>query len=121
MRINSVFYTGSHSMKSTAGGWVKQWLAASVLAVSGLALLLLGLGFAPIYPCLMHEVPRRFAPEAVLTVIGRQSGASYVGGALFPAAAGWLAMQTSLACVPWLVVAGVGLMALTIHRLNRLT
>lgn len=26
-------------MKSTAGGWVKQWLGASVLAVSGLALL----------------------------------------------------------------------------------
>ena len=85
------------------------------------ALLLLGLGFAPIYPCLMHEVPRRFAPEAVLTVIGRQSGASYVGGAIFPAAAGWLAMQTSLACIPWLVVVGIGLMALTIHRLNRLT
>ena len=39
IRINSVFYTGSHSMKSTAGGWVKQWLGASVLAVSGLALL----------------------------------------------------------------------------------
>ncbi|MCK1787908.1 STN domain-containing protein, partial [Pseudomonas sp. TNT11] len=26
-------------MKSTAGGWVKQWLGASVLTVSGLALL----------------------------------------------------------------------------------
>ena len=39
IRINSVFYTGSHSMKSTAGGLVKQWLGASVLAVSGLALL----------------------------------------------------------------------------------
>ncbi len=39
IRINSVFYTGSHSMKSAAGGWVKQWLGASVLAVSGLALL----------------------------------------------------------------------------------
>ncbi|WP_395609032.1 TonB-dependent siderophore receptor [Pseudomonas sp. B22129] len=33
-------------MKSTAGGWVKQWLGASVLAVSGLALLPLGIAQA---------------------------------------------------------------------------
>ncbi|MDQ0705909.1 iron complex outermembrane receptor protein [Pseudomonas sp. W3I7] len=33
-------------MKSTAGGWVKQWLGASVLAVSGLALLPLAIAQA---------------------------------------------------------------------------
>ena len=47
--------------------------------LAALSLVFLGLGFAPIYPCLMHEVPRRFTPEAVQTVIGRQSGAGAVG------------------------------------------
>lgn len=46
IRINSVFYTGAHSMKSTAGGWVKQWLGASVFTVSGLALLPLAMAQA---------------------------------------------------------------------------
>lgn len=71
-----------------------------------LSLVLLGLGLAPIYPGLMHEVPRRFAPEAVQTVIGRQSGAAYLGAAIVPAAAGALAAH-SLDLIPWLVVVAI--------------
>lgn len=101
-------------------------LAAVLFAVApstplaAIALVLLGLGFAPIYPGLMHEVPRRFAPDAVQTVIGRQSGAAYIGGALLPALAGWLA-QFSLESIPWLVAGGVVFLTLAIRRLDRLT
>lgn len=94
---------------------------AQSVAVAAGALVLLGLGFAPVYPCLMHEVPRRFAPGAAMTVIGRQSGASYLGGAILPAAAGGLAQEVSLASVTWAVAGGVVLLALAIRRLNRLT
>lgn len=65
-----------------AGGW-------TAVALAGV-----GLGFAPIYPGLMHEVPRRFAPTAVQTVIGRQSGAGALGAALCPAVAGAIAQHT---------------------------
>lgn len=85
------------------------------------ALVLLGLGFAPIYPCMMHEVPKRFAPEAVLKVIGRQSFASYLGGASLPAVSGWVAVQISPEGIAWLVVAGTVALAAVIHRLNRIT
>lgn len=61
--------------------------------VAAASLALLGLGFAPVYPGLMHEVPRRFAPDAVQTIIGRQSGAGALGAAVFPAAAGAIAQQ----------------------------
>lgn len=84
------------------------------------ALVLLGLGFAPVYPCLMHEVPRRFLAEAVQTVIGRQSGASYLGGALLPAAAGWLA-QVSLGSLPWVVVAGTLGLWVCARRLDQIS
>ncbi len=61
--------------------------------VAAASLALLGLGFAPVYPGLMHEVPRRFAPGAVQTIIGRQSGAGALGAAVFPALAGALAQR----------------------------
>jgi MFS family permease len=94
-------------------------LAANT-GIAAAALVLLGLGFAPIYPCLMHEVPRRFAPDAVQTVIGRQSGAAYLGAASLPAAAGWLA-QFSLEGIAWAAVAGVVALNVTVRLLNRLT
>jgi len=89
-------------------------------AVAAAGLVLLGLGFSPVYPCLMHEVPRRFAPDAVPVVIGRQSGASYLGAAFLPAAAGWLG-QLSLESVAWAVAAGVSLVVVAVRRLDRMT
>lgn len=88
---------------------------------AALALVMLGLGYAPVYPCLMHEVPRRFAPKAALVVIGRQSSAAYLGGALMPAAAGGLAQQVSLESITWTVVGGVLILAAAIWRLDRIT
>lgn len=88
--------------------------------LSAIALILLGLGFAPVYPGLMHEVPRRFAPDAVQIVIGRQSGGACIGAAALPAIVGWLA-QRSLESITWVVIAGVILLAGTIRRLNRIT
>lgn len=89
------------------------WLAGIALAVTGL-------GLAPIYPCLMHEVPRRFAPEAAQTVIGRQSGAASLGAATVPALAGWVA-DHSLSAVPWLAVGCLLLAMAGVGKLNRLT
>ncbi len=88
--------------------------------LAGAALMLAGLGFAPVYPCLMHEVPRRFAPEAVQVVIGRQSGAASLGAAALPALAGWLA-EYSLRGVPVLVLGVLAGLILCIRLLNRLT
>jgi MFS family permease len=84
------------------------------------ALVLAGVGLAPIYPGLMHEVPRRFAPAAVQTIIGRQSGGASFGAAILPALAGALA-QHSLAAVPWLVLGVLLLLIACIRHLNRIT
>lgn len=99
-------------------------LAGFILARSApgaaAALLPVGLGFAPVYPCLMQEVPRRFTPAAVPVVIGRQSGAANLGAASLPAIAGWIATW-SLDAIPWVVLGGIALLALGIRHLNRLT
>jgi MFS family permease len=83
------------------------------------ALVVFGLGLAPIYPGLMHEVPRRFAAAAAQTVIGRQSGAAFLGMALLPAALGALA-GLSLAAIPWVLIGGTALLLVGIRRLDRL-
>ncbi|HUG12517.1 MAG TPA: MFS transporter [Opitutaceae bacterium] len=83
-----------------------------------LALAMVGLGFAPIYPCLMHEVPQRFAPDAVQTVIGRQSGTACLGGATMPALAGLVA-QKSVTTIPWIAVAGIVVLIVSIRVLDR--
>jgi fucose permease len=59
-------------------------------------LVLLGAGFAPIYPCLMHETPTRFVPEATPVVIGRQVGGSYLAGAALPGLLGIAMAHVSL-------------------------
>lgn len=89
------------------------WLAGAALGVAGL-------GLAPIYPGLMHEVARRFAPDAVQTIVGRQSGGGAFGAAVMPAFAGWLA-QTSLPAVPWLALGTLVLLIAAIRQLDRLT
>ena len=94
-------------------------LSGSVFPVFA-ALVLMGLGFAPVYPCLMHEVPRRFSPEAAQTVIGRQSGAGGIGAGVLPAAAGLLA-QHSLDGIPWLVVIGIIALFAAIRVLDRIS
>lgn len=91
---------------------------AGTVAMASLALV--GLGFAPIYPGLMHEVPRRFAPEAVQAVIGRQSGAGALGAAIFPALAGAIA-QHSVAAVMALPLTLIALLALAVAWLDRRT
>ena len=44
--------------------------------------MLTGLGFAPLYPSMMHETPKRFSVADGALLIGLQVGIAYVGGTL---------------------------------------
>src|SRR5690606_16584844 len=93
---------------------------ADTPGLAGVGLVLAGLGFAPVYPCLMHETPRRFSESAAQIVIGRQSGAAYVGAATLPALSGWVATY-SLAAIPWVALLCASVMLASIRRLDRLS
>ena len=83
-------------------------------------LILLGLGFAPIYPCLMHETPRRFTSEASPVVMGRQVGAAYLGAAIFPGLLGWFMARTSLEILGPVVLVLIGILSFAIYKLNKM-
>jgi MFS family permease len=96
------------------------FIAARTPTLASVALVLLGVGYAPVYPGLMHEVPRRFAPEATQTVIGRQSGAAYLGMAVVPPLLGLVA-GWSLEVIPVALLLGIALLLFGIRRLDQIT
>ena len=55
------------------------------------ALLLSGLGCAPIYPAIIHSTPRNFGAENTSASIGKQMAAAYIGSMSFPPFFGVLA------------------------------
>ena len=55
------------------------------------ALLLSGLGCAPIYPAIIHSTPRNFGAENTSALIGKQMAAAYIGSMSFPPFFGVLA------------------------------
>ncbi len=68
--------------------------------VSLAGLLLIGLGCAPIYPCVIHSTPEHFGADKSQAVIGVQMASAYVGTSLMPPLFGLIATHTSIALLP---------------------
>ncbi len=81
-----------------------------------LALTLIGLGLAPIYPCLMTRTPQRIGVAMAAHAIGFQVGAATVGAAVLPSLSGFLAQNLTPQSV---AVAGV-LMVLIVTFLHEM-
>jgi fucose permease len=88
-------------------------LWANIPVVSWLALAVLGLAFAPIFPILIAETPTRLGLAHAADAIGLQVAAAVAGGAALPALLGVLSARISLEVIgPALVVAGLVQLAL---------
>ena len=63
-------------------------------------LVLLGLGCAPVYPCIIHSTPEHFGADRSQAVIGVQMASAYVGTCLMPPVFGLIANHISVALFP---------------------
>lgn len=82
--------------------------------------LLMGIGCAPIYPCLMHNTPVYFGEESSGSVIGLQSASANIGGAVIPPLFGFFAAHIGYSLFPlFLIVLLIG-MAASIEALGRI-
>lgn len=77
-----------------------------------LSLLLIGLGFAPIYPATIHETPRRFGSGLSQKIIGYQMGCAYVGITFMPMILGQISVFTGFGIFPIALLVTVSLMIL---------
>lgn len=67
---------------------------------SFIGLILIGLGCAPIYPCIIHSTPAHFGADKSQAVIGVQMASAYVGTCLMPPLFGLIANHISITLFP---------------------
>ena len=87
--------------------------------VSLLGLILIGLGCAPVYPCIMHSTPDFFGPERSQAVMGLQTASASVGVLVMPPLFGLVANHISVRWLPTFLLAILLLLALSYERLYR--
>ena len=96
-------------------------LFESELCVCGIAgLLLVGLGCAPIYPCLLHQTPKNFGAENSQALMGLQMACAYVGSTLMPPLLGVLAGAVNLTLYPIFLLCITVLMFVLSERVNKM-
>ena len=83
-------------------------------------LVLIGLGCAPIYPCMMHATPTFFGAAHSQAMVGLQSASASAGVCLMPAIFGLLANHISVALMPLYLIVFLVPMWGAHHRLIRL-
>ncbi len=79
-----------------------------------------GLGCAPIYPCLLHETPVRFGEERSRSLMGMQMAVAYTGLTFLPPIFGYVAGITSVAIYPIAIMIYTLIMAVCSEKANRL-
>lgn len=89
------------------------------VALAGLVLI--GLGCAPIYPCIIHATPARFGTDRSQAIIGVQMAVAYVGNCLMPPLFGVLASHFSASLYPFFLMGILTVMVLTHESLLRQT
>lgn len=68
------------------------------IALAGFVLI--GMGCAPIYPCIIHSTPDIFGADKSQAIIGVQMASAYVGTLLMPPVFGLIANHISVALLP---------------------
>ena len=66
-----------------------------------IGLVLVGLGCAPIYPCIIHSTPAFFGSDNSQAIIGVQMASAYVGTCLMPPVFGLVADNISVGLLTW--------------------
>ena len=103
-----------------AAGIVTMFLPGpSSLSLGGL--ILVGLGCAPVYPCIIHSTPAHFGADRSQAVIGVQMASAYVGTCIMPPIFGLIANHISVALFPLYLLLILILMFIMHELLTRRT
>ena len=82
-------------------------------------LFMIGLGCAPIYPCLIHETPENFGKDNSQAIIGIQMASAYVGTTVMPPLFGKLASIMSFNIFPVFIGILLILKIIMVEIMNR--
>ncbi len=89
-------------------------------AMAIVGFIIIGLGCAPIYPCIIHSTPHNFGVKNSQSVIGIQMASAYIGMTFAPPVMGIIARHLSLKLMPIYLVVFFLLMIIMILKTERL-
>lgn len=106
-------------MALAAAGMVILFLPIGKTALLGL--LLIGIGYGPVFPSVLHSVPSRFGADYSADITGYHMGGAYGIGFLVQLIYGYVASATTFAITPFVLLAlGLGVIAATVVTLKAL-
>ena len=74
--------------------------AIPIEIVTMMGFIIIGLGCAPVYPCIIHSTPTNFGAENSQGIIGIQMASAYVGSTFMPPFFGLIANYVDLKLMP---------------------
>lgn len=86
------------------------FLALPLGAFSFIGLLLIGIGFGPIFPSILHSVPDRFGKEFSADITGYHMGGAYALGFAVQLTFGYIATATTFDITPFVLLGFVSLL-----------
>lgn len=96
-------------------------LALPLGSYSLIGLLLIGFGFGPVFPSIIHSVPFRFGKDYSADLTGYHMGGAYVIGFTVQLAYGFVASATTFAITPYVLLAlCIGVFVATQATINSL-
>ena len=98
------------------GGGIVIMLLPLGAAASLAGFVIIGLGCAPVYPCIIHSTPAHFGADKSQAIIGIQMACAYVGTCLMPPLFGLIANHIGVSLLPWYLIAILALM-IVMHEL----
>ncbi|MCF0148557.1 MAG: MFS transporter [Clostridium sp.] len=84
-----------------------------------IGLILIGLGFAPIFPANIHDTPNRFGKELSQGIIGIQMASAYVGTTFMPPLFGAISKFVGFEILPYLLLILMLLILVSTERINK--
>ena len=79
--------------------------------------ILVGIGCAPIYPCIIHSTPEIFGADKSQAIVGVQMASAYIGSLLMPSIFGIIANHITVALLPMYLCVILVVMAIMYERL----
>lgn len=83
-------------------------------------LIIIGLGAAPIYPCIIHSTPQNFGKANSQALVGIQMASAYFGNTLMPPVFGLIAQHIGIWLYPFYLGIFALLMLVMTEKLNRI-
>ena len=117
MKLNDVQMVRMGQILIACGVVIMFLPLGAVVSLAGFVMI--GLGCAPVYPCLIHATPTHFGADKSQAIIGIQMAFAYIGNTLMPPLFGLIAEHITVSLLPVYLLVILALMIVMHERLIR--